>query len=213
MTSQTLASTLEGFLSGSSGALVREDGAVLFDLAEAKYSVSGENNKCLIHFWSEERNLVRRVLDVESKGETLRVAVQKIGQPKPVRLEICQERDPRTASAKKATRAGYQRILERVLRRRFPDLTLVIEGLKLFVPAKTSALCVSEWRTYIETPLSGSCTNSMSAKMMCAVTAWSLRGRDCRRNREVFQAFRSWCLARDRNEECWTTAIWQNSRA
>ena len=125
MTSQTLASALEGFLSGSSGALVREDGAVLFDLAEAKYSVSGENNKCLIHFWSEERNLVRRVLDVESKGETLRVTVQKIGQPKPVRLEICRQRDPRTASAKSAARAGYQRILERVLRKRFPDLTLV----------------------------------------------------------------------------------------
>ena len=125
MTSQTLASALEGFLSGSSGALVREDGAVLFDLAEAKYSVSGENNKCLIHFWSEERNLVRRVLDVESKGETLRVTVQKIGQPKPVRLEICRERDPRTASAKRAARAGYQRILERVLRKRFPDLALV----------------------------------------------------------------------------------------
>ena len=125
MTSQTLASALEGFLSGSSGALVREEGAVLFDLAEAKYSVSGENNKCLIHFWSEERNLVRRVLDVESKGETLRVTVQKIGQPKPVRLEICRERDPRTAAAKKAARAGYQRILERVLRKRFPDLALV----------------------------------------------------------------------------------------
>jgi len=74
---------------------------VLFDLAEAKYSVSGENNKRLIHFWSEERNLVRRVLDVESKGETLRVTVQKIGQPKPVRLEICRERDPRAASAKR----------------------------------------------------------------------------------------------------------------
>ena len=119
MTSQTLASALEGFLSGSSGALVREEGAVLFDLAEAKYSVSGENNKCLIHFWSEERNLVRRVLDVENKGETLRVTVQKIGQPKPVRLEICRERDPRTAAAKKAARAGYQRTLERVLKRDF----------------------------------------------------------------------------------------------
>jgi hypothetical protein len=125
MTSQTLASTLEGFLSGSSGALVREDGAVLFDLAEAKYSVSGENNKCLIHFWSEERNFVRRVLDVESRGETLRVTVQKMGQTKPVRLEICRERDPRTASAKKTARAAYQRILERVLRKRFPDLALV----------------------------------------------------------------------------------------
>lgn len=125
MTSQNLASTLEGFLSGSRGALVREDGAVLFDLAEAKYSISCENNKCLIHFWSEERNLVRRVLDVESRGETLRVTVQKLGQSKAAKLEICRERDPRSASAKKAARAGYQRILERTLRKKFPDLTLV----------------------------------------------------------------------------------------
>ena len=76
---------------------MREDGAVLFDLGEAKYSISGENNKCLIHFWSEERNLVRRVLDIETKGETLRVMVQRMGQSKPVRLEICRERDPRNA--------------------------------------------------------------------------------------------------------------------
>jgi len=125
VTPQNLASTLEGFLSGSSGALVREDGAVLFDLTEAKYSISGESNKCLIHFWSEERNLVRRVLDIESKGETLRVTVQKMGQSKPVRLEICRERDPRSASAKKSARAAYQRILERVLKKKFPDLSLM----------------------------------------------------------------------------------------
>ena len=125
MTSQNLASVVEGFLSGSSAALVRENGAVLFDLAEARYSISGENNKCLIHFWSEERNLVRRVLDVEARGETLRVTVQKMGQAKPVRLEICRDRDPRSASAKKAARAGYQRILERVLKKHFADFALV----------------------------------------------------------------------------------------
>lgn len=124
MTSQNLATALDSFLSGSSGALVREDGAVLFDLADARYSISGESNKCLIHFWSEERNLVRRVLDVQARGETLRVIVQKFGQTKPVRLEICRERDPRSASAKKAARASYQRILERVLKKHFSDLTL-----------------------------------------------------------------------------------------
>ncbi len=124
MTSQGLASALEGFLSGSRGALVRENGAVLFDLAHAKYSISGESHKCLIHFWSEERNLVRRVLDVESRGETLRVSVQKLGQAKPVRLDICRERDPRSPAAKKAARASYHRILERVLRKHFPQLAL-----------------------------------------------------------------------------------------
>src|SRR5258708_1617018 len=43
MTSQTLASTLAGFLSGSNNAVVIEDGAVVFDLGQAKYSVSGES--------------------------------------------------------------------------------------------------------------------------------------------------------------------------
>jgi hypothetical protein len=124
MTSQNLAITLEGFLSGSSSAVVIEDGAVMFDLGHAKYSVSGESNKCLLHLWSEERNVVRRVLDVESKGETLRVTVQKIGQARPTKLEICRERDPRTASARRKSRATYQRILERVLRKNFPELTL-----------------------------------------------------------------------------------------
>lgn len=124
MTSQSLASTLEGFLDGSSSAVVMEDGAVVFDLRHARYSVSGESNKCLIHFWSEERNIVRRVLDVESKGEVLRVKVQKMGQPRASRLEICRERDPRSASAKKTARAAYVRVLERALRKRFPDLTL-----------------------------------------------------------------------------------------
>jgi hypothetical protein len=125
MTSQTLASTLEGFLSGSSNAVVIEDGSVVFDLGQAKYSISGESNKCLLHLWSPERNVVRRVLDVENKGETLRVTVQRMGQARPTKLDICRERDPRTGSAKRAARVSYQRVLERVLRKTFPDLTIV----------------------------------------------------------------------------------------
>jgi len=124
MTSQTLVSTLEGFLSGSSSAVVIEDGSVVFDLGQAKYSVSGDSNKCLLHLWSLERNVVRRVLDVENRGETLRVTVQRMGQTRPTRLEICRERDPRTNSAKRAARVAYQRMIERVLRKEFPELTI-----------------------------------------------------------------------------------------
>lgn len=124
MTSQTLATTLEGFLSGSSNAVVIEDGAVTFDLGQAKYSVSGETNKCLLHLWSQERNVVRRVLDVEAKGETLRVTVQRMGQARPTKLDICRERDARTSSAKRAARVIYQRALDRVLRQHFPELTM-----------------------------------------------------------------------------------------
>jgi hypothetical protein len=102
-----------------------EDGAVVFDLEHAKYSVSGETSKCLLHLWSEERNIVRGVLDVEAKGETLHVTVQKIGQLRPTELDIHRERDPRTASAKRTARAAYQRVLERVLRKHFLDWTLL----------------------------------------------------------------------------------------
>ena len=124
MTTEGLLRTLEEFLSESSGVVVIEGGAVLFDLAEAKYSISGEHNKCLLHLWSQERNIVRRVLDVESKGETLRVVVQRMGQTRPTKLDICRERDRRTASAKRAARVTYLRTLERVMKRTFPDLTL-----------------------------------------------------------------------------------------
>ena len=58
------------------------------------------------------------------QGESLRVTVQKIAQARPTKLEICRERDPRTTSASRKSRAAYQHILERVLGKSFPEVTL-----------------------------------------------------------------------------------------
>ncbi|HSS99475.1 MAG TPA: hypothetical protein VLK33_20710, partial [Terriglobales bacterium] len=80
----------------------------------------GEYNKCLLNLWSPERNIVRRVLDVETKNDTLRLQVQRLGQTKPGKLEICRERDRRTPTARRTARLSYQRTLRRVLERRFP---------------------------------------------------------------------------------------------
>jgi hypothetical protein len=88
VTPESLTRTVQDFLAEASGALVLEDGAVSFDLARAKYSISGEYNKCLLHLWSAERNAVRRVLDAEVKSGTLRLAVQRLGQSRPTKLEI-----------------------------------------------------------------------------------------------------------------------------
>ena len=101
MNAETLTHTLEEFLSDASGAVVIEDGAVMFDLAQAKYSISGEHNKCLLHLWSTVWNTVRRALDAEVKSGTLRLAVQRLGQPQPTKLEICRERDRRSPTAKR----------------------------------------------------------------------------------------------------------------
>jgi hypothetical protein len=120
MTPEALARTVEDFLAGARDAIVLDDGATVFDLAQAKYSISGEHNKCLLHLWSAERNLVRRVLDVEIKHEVLRLAVQRLGQTRPGKLEICRQRDRRTPTAKRAARLTYQRSLQRTLERRFP---------------------------------------------------------------------------------------------
>ena len=83
MTPDALARTLQDFLAGSRAALVLENGAIAFDLAEARYTVSGEERRCLLHLWSSERNIVRRVLDAEMKASSLRLSVQRLGQARP----------------------------------------------------------------------------------------------------------------------------------
>lgn len=122
VTPELLVRTLEDFLTPSRQAVIIEDGARIFDLAESKYSISGERNKCILHVWSAERNVVRRVLEAELKNEVLRLAVQRLGQSKPTKLEICRERDRRTPTAKRAARLAYQRALERLLKRRFSGM-------------------------------------------------------------------------------------------
>ena len=48
-----------------------------------------------------ERNAVRRVLEAEVKNGVLRVAVQRLGQARPSKLEICRERDRRSPTARR----------------------------------------------------------------------------------------------------------------
>ena len=86
MTPESLVCTVEDFLTSARDAIIIEAGAVVFDLAQSKYCISGEWNKCLLHLWSEERNFVRRVLEAEVKNEILRLAVQRLGQAKPTRF-------------------------------------------------------------------------------------------------------------------------------
>src|ERR1700758_2114391 len=114
---------LQDFLAESPAAVVVEGAEVVFDFATAKYACSTEHGKCLLHLWSDERNTVRRVIDSEMKNGALRLKVQRFGQTRPGVMEICRNPDRRTPTAKKAARASYQRLLERVLARSFSDFT------------------------------------------------------------------------------------------
>ncbi len=125
VTPESLQQTLSDFLTSARAAVVVEDGAIAFDLAESKYSISGEYNKCLLHLWSSERNVVRRVLDAEVKTTTLQLLVQRMGQNRPTRLDFCRDRDLRSPVARRAARTAYEPRLRRALERNFPGWNVV----------------------------------------------------------------------------------------
>jgi hypothetical protein len=124
MTPDLLARSLQEFLAESGRGVVIEDGQVIFDLESARHSISAERGRCLLHLWSEERNVVREVLDAEIKQGTLNLSVRGFAKARPHRMEICRNRDRRSPTAKKEARSRYARLLERVLRRHSPDWIL-----------------------------------------------------------------------------------------
>ena len=93
----------------------------VFDLAFAQYSISSDKGRCLLHLWSEERNLVRQVLEAETKNGMLSLTVRRFAQTRPGKLEIYRDRDRRPPAAQKVGRNRYARLLEQVLRRTTPD--------------------------------------------------------------------------------------------
>ncbi len=126
MTPELLARAIQEFLAEARTGVVVEEGQIVFDLDSAQYSISSDKGKCLVHFWSDERNLVRQVLeaDAESKNGTLALTVRRFAQARPHTLEICRDRDRRAPTAQKAARNRYARLLERVLRRHAPDWSM-----------------------------------------------------------------------------------------
>ncbi len=119
---ESLAPILERFLAEHPNAAMFEDGLLLFDFEHTRYSVSGEG-KCVLHVWSEERNIVRRVLDADVRPDKIILQVLRFGQSHPNALEIGLERD-RSTGSRRRVRAEYQKLLERVLRREYPGLRL-----------------------------------------------------------------------------------------
>jgi len=114
-----LAGIIEAYLAEHPAAAVLEDGRVLFDMRIARYSVTESHGRCLLQLWSEERNLVRSIVDVKQRAQSLRVATRKMGAAKPQFLELTPSSDRRTPTARDAARRNYMKLLQRVLTRSF----------------------------------------------------------------------------------------------
>jgi hypothetical protein len=121
---EALAAAIEEFLALHPHSVVLEDGKVAFDMREAKYTLSCEHARCTLQVWSEDANVVRRVVAARLREGILRLSVLRFGQTKPQSLEILAHRDRRTPSERESVRVKYLRVLERVLLRAFHGWTL-----------------------------------------------------------------------------------------
>ena len=123
-----LAEFLEEYLAAHPAAALLEDGRVLFDMRLARYSITESHGRCLLQLWSEERNIVRTVVEIQHRAQCLRVMTRRMGAPKPQALELVPNSDRRTPTARDSARRNYQRVLERVLSRAF--LGAKVDGLR-----------------------------------------------------------------------------------
>ncbi|HEV2484952.1 MAG TPA: hypothetical protein VGT08_05420 [Terracidiphilus sp.] len=116
-----LAKSIESYLVDHPAAALLEDGRVVFDMRTARYAVSESHGRCLLQLWSDERNLVRSVVEVQERAQCLRLMTRRMGAAKPQALELVPTSDRRTPTARDASRHNYRRLLERVVTRRFLD--------------------------------------------------------------------------------------------
>ena len=123
-----LARELEEYFVSHPAAAVLEEGRVVFDMRMARYSITDPHGRCLLQLWSEERNLMRTVVGLEHRAQSLRILTRKMGSPKPQALELVPSSDRRTPTAREAARRNYQRLLERALTRNF--LGFKVDGLR-----------------------------------------------------------------------------------
>lgn len=97
-----LGSELEASLrefSAGGPAEVRDNGVRVAPLSSLSWEVRGSAEKPLLHLWSENHNLTRRVLAIAEESETrLALLVERFGRSKPDRLEFLRleyEKSPR----------------------------------------------------------------------------------------------------------------------
>ncbi|MGA8145247.1 MAG: hypothetical protein WB987_15275 [Candidatus Acidiferrales bacterium] len=99
---------------------IREDGEWLAELASLHFELRRAGKDALVHLWSDEKNLTRRVVRVkESLADRIVLEVQRLGRSKPGRLEFLRTDSQRPAG--RITREQFRARFERILAERFPD--------------------------------------------------------------------------------------------
>ncbi|MGH9688370.1 MAG: hypothetical protein ACRD5K_14895 [Candidatus Acidiferrales bacterium] len=107
-------------MAASGYAEVREDGEWLAELAGLHCEVRSQGKNSLVHLWSDERSVTRRVLRVREQSEDrIVLEVQRFGRARPGRIEFLRTDLPRSAG--RITRDQFRARFQRILSERFPD--------------------------------------------------------------------------------------------
>jgi len=110
-------------LTASGTVELHENGGRVASLAGMSWEVRGSSEKPLLHLWSEQLNLTRRVLAITyHSAERLALAVERFGRAKPDRLEFVRVDFERRA--RELSREEFCLHLKRLLAEQFPDEAL-----------------------------------------------------------------------------------------
>lgn len=102
---------------------VRENGERLAGLDGAQYEVSAHGDAALLHLWSAQQSLVRRVVRVaEESQERIVLEVKRLGFPRNAQLEFVAGRPAR--ETRRIEREQFSGRLRRLLTDYFPDETV-----------------------------------------------------------------------------------------
>jgi hypothetical protein len=102
---------------------VRENGGSFATLAGMSWEVRGDGEKPLLHLWSEQFDLTRRVLAITDHSEhRLALAVERFGRNRPERLEFIRREFER--GARELSHENFRNRVSHLLAEQFPDETV-----------------------------------------------------------------------------------------
>ncbi|HEV2101553.1 MAG TPA: hypothetical protein VGR58_02130 [Candidatus Acidoferrum sp.] len=102
---------------------IRENGSRVTSVTPLSWEVRGNSEKPLLHLWSENCNVTRRVVAITGNSQDhLALAVERFGRIKPERMEIV--RLEYAPAPRELSREAYCEQLRRILTEKFPDETL-----------------------------------------------------------------------------------------
>jgi hypothetical protein len=117
-----LEASLREFVSAGAAELC-ENGGRLAPLSKLSWEVRGSDDKPLLHIWSEQYNLTRRVIAITDHSDArLVLAVERFGRSRPDRLEFVRIDFER--SAREVSREEFYEHLKGLLASQFPDETV-----------------------------------------------------------------------------------------